>query len=150
MSQNPIAHYGLLSDRHSAALIGRDGSVDWLGFPRFDSPSVFGRLLDATAGTWTIRPAGSDGRAGTADSDSLQVRRSYVSDTLVLRTVLTTPTGSVELIDALAVTDPRTGTADVTAEDPHRLGEHAPHTMIRRLRGISGEVALEVVVRPRP
>jgi GH15 family glucan-1,4-alpha-glucosidase len=150
VSQNPIADYGLLSDRHSAALVGRDGSVDWLGFPRFDSPSVFGRLLDARAGTWTIRPAGSDGSTGTADGDSLQVRRTYVSDTLVLRTVLTTPTGSVELIDALAVTDPRTGTADVTAEDPHRLGEHTPHTMVRRLRGISGEVALEVVVRPRP
>ena len=141
MSRQPIADYGLLSDRHSAALVGRDGSVDWLGFPRFDSPSVFGRLLDDAAGTWTIRPAGRN---------AAEVYRSYVSDTLVLRTVLTTPTGSVELTDALAVTDPRTDVVDVTAEDPHRLGEHAPHTLIRRLRGLSGEVELEVVVRPRP
>ncbi|MFI6426578.1 glycoside hydrolase family 15 protein [Promicromonospora sp. NPDC050880] len=142
MSRQPIADYGLLSDRHSAALVGRDGSVDWLGFPRFDSPSVFGRLLDDGAGTWTIRPAG-------VDAGAVQVRREYVPGTLVLRTVFTTPTGSVELTDALALTDARTGTDD-PAEDPHRLGEHAPHTLLRRLRGISGAVDLEVVVRPRP
>ncbi|WP_036963507.1 glycoside hydrolase family 15 protein [Promicromonospora kroppenstedtii] len=149
MSQVEIADYGLLSDRHSAALVGRDGSVDWLGFPRFDSPSVFGRLLDAGAGTWRIRPAGSSTTDGTADH-GVEVERSYVPGTLVLRTVFTTPTGSVELTDALAVTDPRQDAADVTAEDPHQLGEHAPHTMVRRLRGISGVVELEVLVRPRP
>ncbi|WP_454852572.1 glycoside hydrolase family 15 protein [Promicromonospora soli] len=144
LSQQPIADYGLLSDRHSAALVGRDGSVDWLSFPRFDSPSVFGRLLDADAGAWTIRPA------GTADG-ATEVRRGYVSDTLVLRTTFSTPSGSVELTDALAVTDPRTnGIPDLATEDPHRLGEHAPHTLIRRLRGISGAVELEIVVRPRP
>ncbi|MFI2362417.1 glycoside hydrolase family 15 protein [Promicromonospora sp. NPDC019610] len=142
MSRQPIGDYGLLSDRHSAALVCRDGSVDWLGFPRFDSPSVFGRLLDDAAGTWTIRPAGA---VGSAD-----VHRSYVPDTLVLRTVLTTPTGSVELTDALAVTDPRADVADNGAEDPHRLGEHAPHVLVRRLRGLSGEIELDVVVRPRP
>ena len=141
MSRQPIADYGLLSDRHSAALVGRDGAVDWLGFPRFDSPSVFGRLLDDAAGTWTIRPAGGA---------TVEVRRDYVPDSLVLRTVFTTPTGSVELTDALAVADPRTDVVDITAEDPHRLGEHAPHTLVRRLRGISGELELDVVVRPRP
>ena len=141
-TDRPIADYGVLSDRHSAALVSRDGSVDWLGFPRFDSPSVFGRLLDAEAGTWTIRPAGAN--------DTTEVSRRYVPSTLVLETVLTTPTGSVTLTDALAVTDPRTGLADATAEDPHRLGENAPHTLIRQLRGIRGTVELKVVVRPRP
>jgi GH15 family glucan-1,4-alpha-glucosidase len=149
MSQQPIAGYGLLSDRHSAALVGRECSVDWLGFPRFDSPSVFGTLLDAGAGTWSIRPVGA--AQGDSDSDdTTEIHRSYVPGTLVLETVLTTPTGTVELTDALAVTDPRTGVADVMVEDPHRLGEHAPHTLIRRIRGISGEVDLEIVVRPRP
>ncbi len=57
MSTSPIADYGLLSDRHSAALVSRDGSVDWLCFPRFDSPSIFARLLDDDAGHWSIRPS---------------------------------------------------------------------------------------------
>lgn len=58
MSSTPIADHALLSDRHSAALVDRSGSVGWLGFPRFDSSSVFGRLLDDRAGYWQIAPTG--------------------------------------------------------------------------------------------
>jgi GH15 family glucan-1,4-alpha-glucosidase len=52
MSSTAIADHGLLSDRHSSALVDRSGSVEWLSFPRFDSPSVFGRLLSPDAGHW--------------------------------------------------------------------------------------------------
>ena len=61
MSTTPIADYALLSDRHSAALASRDGSIDWLCFPRFDSPSIFARLLGDEAGHWSVR---ADGRHG--------------------------------------------------------------------------------------
>lgn len=59
MSSLPIADHAMLSDRHSAALVTRDGSVVWLCFPRFDSESVFASLLDDDAGHWAIGPAGA-------------------------------------------------------------------------------------------
>ena len=51
----PIADYGMLADCNSAALVDRDGSVDWLCLPRFDSPALFARMLDPDAGHWSIR-----------------------------------------------------------------------------------------------
>ena len=58
MSSTPIADHAFLSDRHSCALIDKAGSVEWLCFPRFDGPSVFGRLLDDDAGHWQVAPDG--------------------------------------------------------------------------------------------
>ena len=75
MSATPIAEYALLSDRHSAALLSRDGSIDWLCFPRFDSPSIFGRLLGDAAGHWAIQALGAT-----------QVTRRYLDRTMVLET----------------------------------------------------------------
>ena len=91
MTTTPIADYALLSDRHSAALLSRGGSIDWLCFPRFDSPSTFGRLLDEKAGHWFFGAA-----------DATEVTRRYLDRTMVLETTVRTPTGSVTLTDALA------------------------------------------------
>ena len=84
MSTTPISDHALLSDCRSAALVTRDGSVDWLCFPRFDGPSVFGRLLDDDAGHWSIHPVG---QATTS--------RRYIDGTMVLETTFSTGTGTV-------------------------------------------------------
>jgi len=130
MSDVPIAAHALLSDCHSAALVTADGSVDWLCFPRFDSPSVFGRLLDDTAGHWSIRPA-----------DGYTASRRYLDRSLVLETVFHTATGTVVLVDALATGEDNAG---------HALGRGAPHLLVRSVSCTGGEVAVDFSYAPRP
>jgi GH15 family glucan-1,4-alpha-glucosidase len=80
----PISSYGLLADCNTAALVALDGSIDWLCLPRYDSASVFGRILDPDAGHWSIRPAGS-----------FTSERRYLPASLVAETTFTTDSGSV-------------------------------------------------------
>src|ERR687893_1702655 len=91
-SSQPVANYGLLADCNSAALVDRDGSIDWLCLPRYDSDAIFARLLDPDAGHWSIRPAAS-----------YRAERRYVPGTLVIETTFTTDTGTVRLRDAMAI-----------------------------------------------
>ncbi len=130
MPDLPIAEYALLSDSHSAALVSRSGSVDWLCWPRFDSPAIFSRLLDDAAGHWAIHPAGP-----------ARASRRYRGGTLVLETRFVTPGGEVLLVDALAMGSHNHG---------HELGEGAPHVLLRQIRGVGGEVELVVAYAPRP
>jgi GH15 family glucan-1,4-alpha-glucosidase len=125
----PIADYGLLSDCSSAALVSRNGSIDWLCLPRFDSPSVFARLLDPDAGHWSIAPAGE-----------YRTERHYADGTLVVETTFTTGAGAVRLTDALAFPEGQRG---------HDLGKDAPHELLRCVEGIAGEVELVLELAPR-
>src|SRR5262245_2689862 len=129
-SSKPIADYGLLSDCNTAALVARDGSVDWLCLPRFDGPAVFASLLDPDAGHWTIRPVGD-----------YTVERRYSDGSLVLETTFTTPTGSVRLRDALAF---------VKGQRGHDIGIDAPRELLRSVEGIAGTVELVMELAPRP
>lgn len=126
----PIADYALLSDCHRAALVSRDGSVDWLCAPRFDSPAVFARLLDEEAGFWRIAPAGE-----------YEATRSYVDGSLVLRTTFAAAGGEAVLTDALA-TGPN--------ERGHELGTDAPGALLRRLECTRGSMRVETAFSPRP
>lgn len=87
-----IGDYDFLSDCHSAALVDGTGSIDWWCVPRFDSPSVLGRLLDAEAGHWSLRPA-----------SEFIAERQYVGNSLVLRALFRTSSGVVAVTDALAL-----------------------------------------------
>ena len=116
-----IEDYALIGDCHTAALVGKDGSIDWLCLPRFDSPSTFAALLgDEGNGRWLLAPTDTTATA----------TRTYMDDTVVLVTRWSTPTGEVEVTDLMPVGDRR---ADV----------------IRRVRGISGTVNMSVDVRIR-
>jgi GH15 family glucan-1,4-alpha-glucosidase len=130
VSRTPVAEHAVLSDCHSLALVDRAGSVEWLVFPRFDSPSVFGRLLDDRAGHFALRAAGATG-----------TERRYAEGTLVLETTFRTGTGTLVLRDAL-VLDPAAG--------GHRLGRDAPRLLVRELHCTAGEVEVEVDYAPRP
>jgi GH15 family glucan-1,4-alpha-glucosidase len=70
-----ISEYALLGDCHCSALVSRPGSVDWWCAPRFDAPTVFGRLLDPTAGHWSIRPAGEGVAPDVRAADDLETQR---------------------------------------------------------------------------
>ncbi len=129
MSSTPIADHALLSDCHSAALVSTAGSIEWLCFPRFDSPSTFGRLLDDGAGHWSICPVAE-----------ATVTRRYLDSTMVLETTFQTSTGTVAITDALVFA---TGTRD------HDIGRRSPHMLARQLRGVDGEVELDVEFAPR-
>jgi GH15 family glucan-1,4-alpha-glucosidase len=126
----PIGDYALLSDCRSAALVSRDGSVDWLCIPRFDGPSVFCRLLDPAGGHFAIRPA-----------TEFRASRRYLDQTMVLETTFTTTGGSAVLTDALAVGRNERG---------HDLGTHSPSMLLRRLACTSGEIDVQVSYAPRP
>ena len=129
---NGIGDYGVIGDCHSLALIGRDGSIDWCCFPRFDSPSVLARVLDPDrGGRFSIAPA----------EPVVDVERSYLPATNVLATRFTTASGVLEVTDCmpLAPFDP-SRPADVTTR----------HSILRRLRVLGGRVTANVLLDPRP
>jgi alpha,alpha-trehalase len=130
MDSLPIGEYALLSDCHSAGLVSRDGSVDWLCLPRFDAPSVFCRLLDPGGGHFSIRPAGE-----------FETSRRYVDQTMVLETTFTTERGTAVLTDALATGRDERG---------HHLGADSPGTLLRSLACTEGEIEAELSYSPRP
>ncbi|MET8154125.1 glycoside hydrolase family 15 protein [Actinoplanes sp. NPDC049668] len=117
----PIEEYAIIADTQTAALVGRDGSIDWFCAPRFDSGAVFAALLgDEENGHWTIRPGG----------EVIATRRRYRDDTLVLETEFETADGVVRLIDFMPPRD------------------EAP-TLIRIVEGVRGSVPMSMAMRLR-
>jgi len=124
----PIKDYGIIGDCRTAALISREGSIDWLCLPDFSSPSIFGRILDReTGGLFLIRPRG----------EFTATRRYIDKTTPVLETTFEAPQGAVRLTDVAPVID---GAGSL---QPMR-------EMLRLIEGLSGELELEIRIDPRP
>jgi GH15 family glucan-1,4-alpha-glucosidase len=125
----PIAAYGLIGDCRSAALVGEDGSVDWLCLPRFDDASVFARILDADrGGHWVISAARPE-----------SVIQRYRDLSNILQTVWETPTGRIVVTDFMPVSE---ATMDAPPEQGIRL--------VRLIESLGGEVRVHSELRPAP
>lgn len=126
MSYSPLRHYGVIGDMRTAALVGRDGSIDWCCLPRFDASSVFARLLDDDeGGHWSVSPV--------APHES---RQAYEEGTNVLTTRFETDGGVLRVIDFMPA-----------REWNRQYASH--HEIHRRLEVEAGSVEVEVVFRPR-
>src|SRR5919199_1834009 len=126
----PIGDYALIGDCHSAALIARDGSVDWFCPGRFDAPAVFCRLLDEDKG----------GYLRMAPRGSFSTARRYHGPTNVLETTFSAPGGRVRATDLMPI----------HRRTAHRQGYDvgASHRLLRRLEGLEGEVELTLAFKP--
>jgi alpha,alpha-trehalase len=133
----PIADYAFLSDCHTAALVAPDGAIDWLCVPRFDSPSVFGTLLDRGAGTFRIGPFGINVPTAIV----------YEPGTNVLVTTWKTPTGWIEVRDALTI-GPRRREDTITPHTRPPADDDAEHLLVRTVRCLEGSVEVELICEP--
>jgi len=125
-----IQDYAIIGNGRSTALISRDCSIDWLCWPRFDSPSLFANILDQEiGGKWKISP-----------TPPAQIKRSYVENTNVLQTHFYTDSGTILITDFMA--------AFSEEEKKHSL--QPEHEIIRQVECLDGEVEIQVDFNPRP
>ncbi|HEX9162404.1 MAG TPA: glycoside hydrolase family 15 protein [Thermoanaerobaculia bacterium] len=126
----PISDYAIIGDTRSAALVSREGSIDWLCWPRFNSRSVFARILDRDRG----------GFFSLAPSIEFKSTRRYIDETNALETTYETDRGVVRVLDLMpALTE---------AEKRERLMPF--RQLLRRVEGVEGDVPMEARYEPRP
>jgi alpha,alpha-trehalase len=133
----PIADYGFLSNCHTGALVAPDGAIDWLCVPRFDSPSIFGSLLDREAGAFRLAPFGIN----------VPTARIYEPGTNTLATTWHTPTGWVLVRDALTM-GPRQSDDTITPHTRPPADDDGDHMLVRTVLCLDGHVEIELVCEP--
>ncbi|HEV3046116.1 MAG TPA: glycoside hydrolase family 15 protein [Solirubrobacteraceae bacterium] len=133
----PIADYAFLSDCHTCALLASDGSIEWMCLPHFDSPSVFGALLDRGAGSWRVGPYGVYVPAG----------RRYIPGTNMVETTWMTAQGWLRVVDALTV-GPWHDNKEGSSHTRPPTDYDADHLLVRVVECIQGQVQVEIVCEP--
>jgi GH15 family glucan-1,4-alpha-glucosidase len=125
----PIQDYGVIGNCHTAALVSSRGSIDYLCLPRFDSPSLFARILDLERGdAWSLQPV-----------TPFESKHQYLDETNILQTNFTTASGCCALLDFM----------DITSDEPEQR-RAAPGRLIRIVEGVEGTVELVSLCMPRP
>ncbi|MFZ3242313.1 MAG: glycoside hydrolase family 15 protein [Pseudolabrys sp.] len=132
-----IADYAFLSNCHTGALVAPDGSIDWLCVPRFDSPSVFGSLLDRQAGSFRFGPFGINH----------PTTRIYEPGTNVLVTTWKTPSGWIVVRDALTI-GPQDHEDKITPHTRPPVDADADHLLVRTVLCLEGSVEVELICEP--
>jgi GH15 family glucan-1,4-alpha-glucosidase len=122
----PIDEYGLIGDTRTAALVSRDGSIEWLCLPTFDAPSILASILDVQHG----------GHFQIAPVDGFTAARRYLPDTNVLETSFTTETGTLVVRDAMTL--------------PVGEGPYPDHELLREIECVAGAVEVAIDFQPRP
>ena len=130
-----IADYGLLSDCHTGALVAPDGSIEWLCVPRFDSPSVFGAILDRAAGRFRFGPR-----------ETVPVARRYEPGTNVIEATWASPTGWLVVRDVLTIGPWRSRPDDPHTRPPPDLD--AERVLVRVAECVQGEVEVDLSCHP--
>ncbi|MEC4815936.1 MAG: glycoside hydrolase family 15 protein [Scytonema sp. PMC 1069.18] len=125
----PIEDYGIIGNCHTAALVNSHGSIDWLCLPRFDSPSLFARILDIErGGAWSIQP-----------TTAYKSTHHYLDETNILETIFTCESGQISLFDFMDITG---------NEQQQNLA--APGRLIRIVECVKGTVEIVSTCTPRP
>jgi GH15 family glucan-1,4-alpha-glucosidase len=133
-----IGSYAFLSDCHTCALVAPDGNVEWMCVPRFDSPSLFGSLLDRRAGSFRLGPY------GLVVPESVR----YMPGTMILETTWMTPSGWIVVRDALTIGPWHDAHADETSHTRPPTDADADHMLIRTVECLQGQVQVEAVCEP--
>jgi len=133
----PIAEYAFLSNCHTGALVASDGAIDWLCVPRFDSPSIFGTLLDREAGSFRFGPFGIN----------VPSSRLYEPGTNILNTTWHTPTGWAMVRDALTI-GPTQREDEITPHTRAPADDDAHHMLVRTVLCLDGSVDVELLCEP--
>ena len=129
MPMAAIQDYAAIGNCRSIALVSRAGSIDWLCWPRFDSPSIFGALLDKNAGRWSVEPVGS-----------FQITRRYLDETNILETRFESNTATLIITDLMPVTAKENIDGFLVPD----------HEILRMIKCERGEVEIRMHFEPRP